>query len=94
MWPSLGGPLFYLPPLALFLIVFFSCLSRCFSVFYVLALWDLSFLTCIHCIGSRALTTGPPRKSLDGLFFFQNVFISPSITCSPLIKLSDICLLN
>ena len=45
MWPSLGGPLFYLPPLALFLIVFFSCLSRCFSVFYVLALWDLSFLT-------------------------------------------------
>lgn len=46
MWPSLGGPLFYLPPLALFLIVFFSCLSlRRFSVFYFLALWDLSFLT-------------------------------------------------
>ena len=45
MWISLGGPLFYLPPLALFLIVFFSCLSRGFSIFYFLALLALSFLT-------------------------------------------------
>ena len=78
--------------------VFFSCFSRCFSVFCFLALWDLSFLTkngTLHSLHwKQSLNHWTTKEVPRCSFFFQNVFISFSITCSLLIKLSGICLLN
>ena len=44
-------------------------------------MWDpsspINDQTCTSCSGSRVLTTGPPRKSLQYSFFLIHVFIWP-----------------